>query len=167
MDLTDANGDTPLIIAAKNGLEEIARLLITNGCDTSTQNKAGLDAFEQSFCSNHIEVQSILSNTRHTDTSDPWQVEMLKECRNGNENNVQHLVHTCGNKTINFRHQKFGYQDAMHVASYCGNLGCCKILRASGAYVDNPDVFGNTPLINSTSVNNLQVVRWLIAQGTI
>ena len=165
MDSVDRNGDTPLIIAAKNGLEDIVRLLITSGCDISTKNREGLDALEQSFCRNHSGVQSILSDASETHTNDSWQVEMLQACEDGNEHQVRHFIQIFGTKVLNFRHQMFHCQTPLLVASRCGHLRCCEILRESGAYVDTPNATLDSPLIESTLHNNLDVVRWLILQG--
>ena len=165
MDITDRNGDTPLIIAAKNGLEDTVQLLINSGCDTSIKNREGLDALEQSFCSNHTAVQSIFSDEREMDKSHSWEIEMLQACADGNENQVQHLIQRFGSKVINFRKKMFQCQTPLLVACRCRNFGCCEILRQSGAYVDTPDDNLNTPLIESTIKNNLEGVRWLIVQG--
>ena len=165
MDSIDRNGDTPLIIAAKNGLEDIVRLLITSGCDISTKNREGLDALEQSFCSNYAGVQSILSDASETHINDSWQVEMLEACQDGNEHQVKHFIQIFGTKVLNFRHQRSNNLTPLLVASRSGHLGCCEILRESGAYVDTPDATLDTPLIESTSHNNLEIVRWLVLQG--
>ena len=164
-DIIDINGNTPLIIAAANGREDITRLLIASGCDRNTQNREGLDALEQSFCSNHTKVQSILFNIREIDTSVSWWAQMLQACKTGNELIVMCFIQKYGTKALNFRHHMFRYQSPMIVASHYGHLGCCELLRASGAYVDTPNDTLDTPLIESTRHNNLEVVRWLILQG--
>ena len=167
LDITDNNGNTPLIIAATTGQEYITQLLITSGCDINVKNREGLDAIEQSFCSNHTKVQSILTEARELDMTrgDSCQTEMLQSCKEGNEYQVQHFIQMFGTKILNFRHQLYRCQTPMLVASHYGHLSCCKMLRESGAYVDTPDDILDTPLIESTSQNNLDVVRWLIAQG--
>ena len=165
IDITDKNGDTPLIIAAKNGQEDITQLLIASGCDIYAQNRDGLDALEQSFCCNHTKVQSILADVREMDTSDIWQTEMLQACKDGNEYEVQHFIQIFGTKVLNFRHKLYQCLTPLLVASHYGHLGCCKILRDSGACLNTPDVTLDTPLIESTKYNNLDVVRWLVAQG--
>ena len=165
MDIANRDGETPLIIAAKNGLEDVGHLLITSGCDMNTQNREGLDAFEQSFCSNHTGVYLMLSNERDTNVSDFLEIEMLKACEQGNELMVQHIIHNVGSKVLNFRHKNFHYQSPMIVASRWGHLRCCEILRKSGAYIDTPDDMQNTPLIVSVANQNLELVRWFIGQG--
>ena len=165
MDITNSNGDTPLITAAKNGLEDIVQLLITSGCDISIQNREGLDALEQSFCSNHTAVQSILSDKREMDKSHSWQTEMLQACADGNEHQVKQFIQIFGTKAINFRHKMFQCQTPLLVACRFGNFRCCEILRENGAYVDTPDDFFDTALIESAMHNNLEAVRWLSGQG--
>ena len=165
MDITNSNGDTPLIIAAKNGLEDIVQLLITSGCDTSIQNREGLNALEQSFCSNHTAVQLILSDERERYKIHSWQTEMLQACAAGNEHQMQHFIQKFGTTAINFRHKMFQCQTPLLVACRFRNFRCCEILREKGAYVDTPDDLMDTPLTESAMHNNLEAVRWLIMQG--
>ena len=167
INITNSDGDTPLIIAAKNGLEDVANLLITSGCDMDTRNREGLDALEQSFCSNHTGVHLILSNERDNDVSKLLGTEMLKACEIGNEHMVRHLIGQFGTKIINFRHKNFRNQSPMIVASRSGHLGCCELLRQSGAFIDIPDDMQNTPLTVATMSQNLEIVRWLIEQGAM
>ena len=165
IDTIDKNGDTPLIIAAKNGLEDVVQLLITNGCDTSIKNREGLDALEQSFFYNHTGVQSLLSDEREMDKSYSWQTEMLQACKEGNEYQVQYFIQRFGTKIINFRHKMYRCKTPMIVACHCRSLRCCEILRQNGAYVDTPDDNLDTPLIHSAMHNNMEAVRWFIVQG--
>ena len=45
LEFADENGETPLLIAAKNGYTDVVKMLLDMGADTSVTNKNGLDVF--------------------------------------------------------------------------------------------------------------------------
>lgn len=58
----DAHGNTPLIVAAREGQAKLVRFLLRKGADPSHRNNRGLTPLLTAVSSNHIEVVRLLLN---------------------------------------------------------------------------------------------------------
>lgn len=60
VNVADAEGDTPLMWAAENGLSEIAVLLLQNGAEVNLKNNEGMTALDSAIKCDKKEVVQIL-----------------------------------------------------------------------------------------------------------
>eukprot|EP01104_Vermistella_antarctica_P014718 TRINITY_DN4688_c0_g1_i2.p1 TRINITY_DN4688_c0_g1~~TRINITY_DN4688_c0_g1_i2.p1 ORF type:complete len:867 (-),score=317.40 TRINITY_DN4688_c0_g1_i2:364-2964(-) len=140
----NANGETPLHIAASKGYVEVASALVDAGGDINQPNNEKLSSLHVAAASGHADVVSkLLEKGAHVYAMDSnsWMA-LHHAAYNGHINCVKALVGEAAALSIP---SALGHTP-VHLAAYRGFVDCVLLLVEKGARIDLKDSEKNTPL---------------------
>ncbi|WP_339048225.1 ankyrin repeat domain-containing protein [Candidatus Mesenet endosymbiont of Phosphuga atrata] len=146
------NGKTPLHYAAKNGHEEIVKLLLKNGADVNAQNKYDLTALELANKAEHKgivklffqhEVELRLKNRVDINVKDQDGYTLLHCVAKEGYHNIAELLLKNGAK-VNAQSQSG--KTSLHYAAKNGHVEIVKLLLKNGADVKAKNKYDLTAL---------------------
>ncbi|XP_005100995.1 ankyrin repeat domain-containing protein 17 [Aplysia californica] len=163
-DCMDEQRMTPLMHAVKSGSVEVAKLLITWGCQINALGGVeGHSALHLAAVNGYLELCEMLVqaganvNVKNEKEDTPLIVASVF----GHLPVVKHLLNC--HASINCR----GYHEcsALHEATEHGHYELCSYLIAAKAGLEDEDTFGNTPLICAAEKGHVNLVLLYLAQG--
>lgn len=186
-----ATGDTPLLVAAKNGHTEVLKVLMKQGASKSIIDKNGNDAISAAIGAGKIEVIPALIEAGFRLDTDKSNKLLVIAASLGDVKTVQKLLESgapvnfqtnegetaliasakSGNaELVRFlitRGAKVETKDsagrtALILASQSGYWSCCKVLIESGADFNTNDFRGNTPIMWAIIMGKKEAVTQLI-----
>lgn len=148
----DASGNTVLHVAAAQGLEGLAEILVTLGADQQARNAAGLTALDEA-----LQFPQSLPHAKIA-----WKL-----IRQGAPKpSVPAVQYFWQAGSANNPNQSFeSGQSALHYAASRGHTGLLRLLVGLGANVNAIDLPGNTPLHRAVENGDLDAAGLLLDQG--
>jgi len=148
----DAAGNTVLHLAASQGLENLADILLKLGAGTGTRNLQGLSPLDEAL--------QFAQSLPHSKIA--WKLT-----RQGspapNDKNVDYFWRAAQADNANMTFEQG--TSALHLAAARGHTGLLKMLTTQGASVQATDLPGNTPLHSAVEAGNIDAAAWLIDKG--
>jgi N-acyl-D-amino-acid deacylase len=160
----DADGNSPLLIAAADGSAESLKLLLSAGCDPNTKNFAG--AVPLMWCANDVTKMKMLLakgakvNARAKSGRTPLEIAAYYD---GNIEGVRLLIQ----KGAEVKVKDLGGITPLELASENNSVEVARLLLAKGANPNTSDLGGFTPLMvaAASDLNNGELVNLLIKHG--
>ncbi len=153
-----------LSIAAIKNRTDIARLLVSGGCDVNQVSTDGRTALHYAVWNGHYEMVEMLLKAG----CDPALHERFGDtlpmmaANHGHVHTLQLLIRS----GCDILERNFACDTALHYASRNGHIHCIKLLTKSGADVNAQNSWGYTPLTLAVSQEQVHVAQYLIAQGS-
>ena len=156
-------GQTPLMIAASNGHENVVSHLIASGVDVDKKDCYDRTAFHEASVRGHLKVaEALLDAGAKFDEVDTYHfTPLMYAVQKGHVGVVSHLLDHGADVTKHDRSR----ETALHVAAHTGQLEIVRMLLNKGAEVDQVDIYHCTPLVVSVMESNYDVMLHLIASG--
>jgi ankyrin repeat protein len=149
----DAVGNTPLIVAAGNGYNEIAELLIAEGADVNAKGYTDWTSLHHTAIQGYKEISELLiDNGADVNAKDEDGKTPLDDA----DGETADLLRKHGGKS--------GAEDSIHVAVAVGNIKAVKQHLDAGTDVNAKDGV-ETPLHSAASVGHKEIAELLIAAG--
>ncbi|XP_060597665.1 ankyrin repeat and SOCS box protein 3-like isoform X2 [Ruditapes philippinarum] len=155
----DYEGNTPLVLAARNGHYLPMKSLLKAGCDVNAANYEGCTSLHFA-CHKARGFQVLLDagadpNVRDNDNITP----LLMAASEGFDNVVKALVDFKCDVNIPNDSVK---RTALHLLAYKGHADSINALVYAGAEIDACDIYGRTPLWYAIENKKSEVVRLLL-----
>ena len=146
VNVPNAIGSTPLIIAAEKGRDEMVTELLLKGADWRRQNHDGYNAFSKAILHGHTHVVKTLlahgAGYRDREDSRPTALHIACSSEKTTSDMVELLLHE--GLQVNAQSDK---RTPLHNASRCGNIAVARTLIKSGADQSIKDSHGRTALV--------------------
>ena len=160
----DAEGTTPLMVAAAVGSAESMQLLLDAGADPNSANKAG--ATPLMWCAGDIaKVKLLLARDANINTaSEAGRTALHVAAYNDGSVDIARLLIAKG-ADVNAR-DKAGIS-VLELAAQSNNIGVARLLLEKKAAINTADFLGRTPLHVAAGSSSLSgdLVRLLLAHG--
>jgi ankyrin repeat protein len=150
----DAVGNTPLIVAAGNGYNEIAELLIAEGADVNAKGSIDWTSLHHTAIQGYKEISELLiDNGADVNAKDEDGKTPLDDA----DGETADLLREHGGKS--------GAEDSIHVAAIIGNIKAIRQHLEAGTDVNLKNDYGWTPLHWAALEGQKEIVELLIANG--
>lgn len=163
MNAKSSNGETALMLAASQGNEEVAELLITNGADINALSSNGQTALDRAAEGG---FQRIVENLlRHN--ADVQKSNIYSKIRLRNKRIAQQEA-----EAVNEQRKPPIVEDPepnltpLMIAAINGDIDAVKLLLESGVDIEAASKDGETALMFGASKGHIDVVRILLGSGS-
>ena len=182
IDVIDKNGNTPLIIAARNNQDEIVDLLLRQGADMEHLNDDNKDAYQIAIENGSTDVENKLLEHGYYDHAED-AIEFLSTQHNtgvsrGGKRRTRSKRQRGGAPSSKKRKREEEPIDialmnekdsdgrtALYKASWNGEIELVARLLAAGADVEAKDNDGFTALIRASGKGHTEIVEMLLDKG--
>ena len=168
VDARDANGDTPMIVAAFLGLNETVKLLIEKGADVNAKNNLGSTALIEAATANKIEtVELLLTSGADTKITNIAGLTALDAALRENHPETAHLLGAgiVKRPAQNASYDYLALDGSLHQAAMAGDVSRIRSLIAGGANLNAKNKDGRTPLMLAAMYGHADVVQALLTSG--
>jgi ankyrin repeat protein len=165
VDIKEGRGQTPLLWAARQGQETVARLLLDKGAIVDARGKWGQTPLIEAIWEGHeAAVRLLLDNGAQVDASDKDGQTSLWVAANYGYKTIVHLLLENG-AVVNAKDNKD--QIPLYMAAWKGHEAVVGLLLENGATVDARDKDGWTSLRVSAEYGHKTIVQLLLKNGAI
>jgi ankyrin repeat protein len=164
----DANGDTPMIVAAFHGLNDIVKLLIEKGADVNAKNNLGSTALIEAATANKVEtVELLLTSGADTKITNIVGLTALDAALRENHSEMAHLLRAgiVKRPPQNTSYAYSALDESLHQAAMAGDVSRVRSLIAGGANLNAKNKDGRTPLMLASMYGHADVVQALLTSG--
>ena len=169
LNVVNADGKTPLMIAASKRSEEILRMLLENGAEIDKRNDRNSDRYKWTALMYAVNigyskgVKILIENGADVNKkdNDGWTALMLAASSNDKEM-VKHLV---AHPKIEINNQDLKGKTALIYAAENNEIEVIKLLLEKGAEVNISDKTGRTALIYTVRIGSSEIAELLINNG--
>lgn len=152
--------DTPLHLAAKHSLIDMADLLIAHGAEVNATNRRLQTPLHWAVYKNHFELVALLLqhgadiNSQEDDGDTP----LVWAAYRGHLEMARYLIRE-GAKIHIYNHEN---STALHWAAYLGHTAICQLLLAEGASLEDVNRIGDSPIAAATSNGHVETVTFFL-----
>lgn len=160
VDLCDANGKSPLFLAAQYGHTDIIQVILQSGGKADLCDKTGASPLFEAALGGHTEsVRLLLKNKAKIDLCDNFGTTPLSAAaENGQIDVVQQLLQCQANVDI----CRDDGVSPLYIASYYGHLEIVRLLLKHSSNVDVCENHGESPLYVATLNGHTDIVKLLL-----
>lgn len=156
----DVNGDTPLIIAVRNGHEDITKILISAGADVNIKNKDGVTPLICAATNGYINIlQHLIYSGAHVNETLDSSTALAAAVFNDHADCVKELIVHGADVNIDINNCS-----PLDVAILKKNVNILQILIGAGANVNAKNKDGVTPIMRTHHISTIKI---LLSAGAI
>ena len=163
-DVRDKSGNTPLLVAAGNGLLELTKMLVAEaGASVAEKDDDGTTPLLLSIRFGHIPIARwLLENGASLQEKNKFGTGAVLSAAVGGHLYMMKWVlrQGCAPDSSDFRRC-----NALHMAAHFGNVPLARFMLTQGLSAQSRDTDHTTPLIIAAHRGQLQFVRWLLDSG--
>ena len=158
-------GLTPLMLAARQGMVDLANYFIDNGIDINEKFNGAYTALRYAVVNNHTKVAHILLSLKKIQFD--FRDLFIKAFRNNNQKIIEDLVDEAHDQN-KFQTEKLWYNwSNLTIGSVLNNIELVNASIENGENVNQLDSYDFTPLFYAAAAGNTEVVRILLDQEDI
>jgi ankyrin repeat protein len=158
----DQSGSTPLIIAARYGLKDVAALLLENGADINAQNNDGFTALHSAAAGNKLPVVKLLI-VKYADTGARDKKGRTPIFYPADTNVAAAII----NRGTDLKLRDNDGLSPLHFAITRGYTAVAELFIKTGADINARTNAGETPLKVAMKYNRADIVQMLQKAGAL
>ena len=158
----DGKGFTPIHWTARNGYEDVAKLLVEHGVDVNAKETAVGQATPLHVAStyNHLAVAKLLlASGANVNSTDKWGGTPLQYAAFNGHNDLV-VFFLANGAEINAKDRRYGIT-VLHVAVAGGKASTVELLIAKGADINARNNMGESPLATALRMNHKSIAEML------